>query len=111
MPHRLKEAKNVPSAKQLENIMIAFIKLSLILTGTACSTRKHCLPPYKDMVNPVEKHASTNELISDMNCAVYARVFRWSAHSFPSLLWAKFRRESDYCTQTNLAEFLTETAL
>lgn len=44
MPHRLKEAKNGPSAKQLENIMIASIKLSLILTGTAGSTGKHCPP-------------------------------------------------------------------
>lgn len=66
--------KNGVSAKQLENIMIVFIKLSVILTGTSSPTRKHCLHRTTARVTPVEKHAPTNELISDMSCGVYVRV-------------------------------------
>lgn len=54
--------------------MIAFIKLSVILTGTSSSTRKHCLGCTKTWATPVEEHAPTNELISDMSCGVYVRV-------------------------------------
>lgn len=74
MPHKLKEGQNDISAKQLKNIMIAFIKLSVILTGTSSSTRKHCLGCTKTWATPVEEHAPTNELISDMSCGVYVRV-------------------------------------
>lgn len=74
MPHKLKEGQNGISAKQLKNIMIAFIKLSVILTGMSSLTRKHCLVCTKTWATPVEKHAPTNELISDMSCGVYVRV-------------------------------------
>lgn len=69
--------------------------------------------PYKEVVTPVEQHAPTNELISDMNCGVYVRVFRCSAHSFPSLLWAEFKGETGYCTvlRQTCQRFLTETTL
>lgn len=48
-------------------------------------------------VTPAEEHAPTNKLISDMNCG----VFRCSAHSFPSLLWAEFMWEPARCSWTN----------
>lgn len=32
---------------------------------------------FKVMVPPVEKHASTNELIKDMSCGVYVRAAPW----------------------------------
>lgn len=88
------------SAKQLVNIMICICE--------AAHFERHGRPNkgtlsavYKGVVTPVEKHAPTNELISDMNCGVYVWVFRCRAHSLPSLLWPWFKRETAYCTCTN----------
>lgn len=65
----------------------------------------------KEVVTPVEKRAPTNELISDMNCGVYVRVFRCTAHSFPSLLWAEFKGETAYCTWTHRREFFNRDSI
>lgn len=109
---QVERGQNGPSAKQLENIMIAFVKLSLILTGTARLDKEALSGPHKEVVTPVEKHAPTNELISDMNCGVYVRVLRCSAHSFPSLLWAECSRGKLPTVLQHAAQsFLTETAL
>lgn len=50
--------------------MIASVKL-LIFERQGRPNKEALSATYKGVVTPVEKHASTNELISDMNCGVY----------------------------------------
>lgn len=59
---------------------------------------------HKEVVNPVEKHAPTNELISDMNCGVYVGVsLRWSGQTL--------RGKQSTVVQQTIERVLTETAL
>lgn len=53
------------------------------------AARKHCLPSTKTRPTPVEKHAPTNELISDMNCGVYVWAFslQFAQLPFTALGW------------------------
>lgn len=75
MPHRLKEAKMSFMQNNFKILWLPFIKLLLILTGTGQLNKDALSALYKAVVTPVEKHAPTNELISDMNCGVYVRGF------------------------------------